>query len=154
MYGLDGFEHWSSNYFWRNVHAGKPMNQKWPNVPWDSRTYHYFNGEGQLVYPGPEGEIYSSIRLENFREGMEDYEYLFKLRELLSKFGNDTTHIELNEYRQLLNPGDYLLYKYPRKIKVTLENTLRYPDQPERILETRQKIAMAIEQLQKGIPGR
>jgi hypothetical protein len=54
----------------------------------------------------------------------------------------------LNEYRQLLNPEEYLLYKYPRKIKVTLENTLRYPDQPERILDTRQKIAEAIEDLE------
>jgi hypothetical protein len=94
---------------------------------------------------------YSSIRLENFRDGMEDYEYLFRLRELLSKFGNDTTNTILNEYRHLLNPEDYLLYKYPRKIKVTLENTLRYPDQPERILDTRQKIALAIEQLQKNL---
>ena len=129
------------------------MDQKWPNVPWDSRTYHYFNGEGQLVYPGPNGVPYSSIRLENFRDGMEDYEYLFRLRELLATFGNDNTNSQLNEYRQLLTPENYLLYKYPRKIKLTLENTLRYPDQPERILETRQKIAKAIEQLQKGMPG-
>jgi hypothetical protein len=149
MYGVDGFEHWSSNYFWRNVKAGKPMDQKWPNVPWDSRTYYYFNGEGQLVYPGPDGVPYSSMRLENFRDGMEDYEYLFRLRELLEKYKDNTTDPALNEYRQLLNPEEYLLYKYPRKIKVTLENTIRYPDQPERILDTRQKIALAIEDLQK-----
>jgi hypothetical protein len=73
MYGVDGFEHWSTNYFWRNVKKGQPMDQKWPNVPWDSRTYYYFNGEGQLVYPGPDGVPYSSVRLENFRDGMEDY---------------------------------------------------------------------------------
>jgi hypothetical protein len=60
----------------------------------------------------------------------------------------------LNEYRQLLYPEDYLIYKYPRKIKVTLENTLRYPDQPELILDTRQKIAQAIEYLQKGLYGK
>ena len=149
MYGVDGFEHWSSNYFWRNVKEGKPMSEKWPNVPWDSRTYYYFNGEGQLVYPGPDGVPYSSIRLENFRDGMDDYEYLFRLRELLAKYKDNTSDATLNEYRQLLNPEEYLLYKYPRKIKVTLENTLRYPDQPERILETRQKIALAIEDLQK-----
>ena len=129
------------------------MNQKWPNVPWDSRTYYQFSGEGQLVYPGPNGIPYSSIRLENFRDGMEDYEYLFRLRELLSKFGNDVTNTQLNEYRQLLTPEDYLLYKYPRKIKLTLENTLRYPDQPERILDIRHKIAVAIEQLQREKPG-
>ena len=153
MYGVDGFEHWSSNYFWRNVLKGKPMGQKWPNIPWDSRTYYYYNGEGQLIYPGPDGMPYSSIRLENFRDGMEDYEYLFRLRELLSKFANDTTNTGLNNYRQLLYPEEYLLYKYPRKIKVTLENTLRYPDQPERILDIRWKIAQAIEQLQKGLPA-
>jgi len=124
------------------------MDQKWPNVPWDSRTYYYFNGEGQLVYPGPVGTPYSSIRLENFRDGMDDYEYLFLLKELLSKYEGNNTDPELKAYRQLLNPEDYLLYKYPRKIKVTLENTLRYPDQPERILDTREKIAMAIEKLQ------
>jgi hypothetical protein len=148
MYGVDGFEHWGSNYFWRNVKEGKPMDQKWPNVPWDSRTYYYFNGEGQLVYPGPDGVPYSSIRLENFRDGMDDYEYLFRLRELLAKDKDNSSDPTLNEYRQLLNPEEYLLYKYPRKIKVTLENTLRYPDQPERILEARQKIALAIEDLQ------
>lgn len=149
MYGVDGFEHWSSNYFWRNVKEGLPMDQKWPNVPWDSRTYYYFNGEGQLVYPGPDGAIYSSVRLENFRDGMEDYEYLYKLRELLSRYENETTDPKLDEYRQLLYPEEYLLYKYPRKIKVTLENTLRYPDEPERILDAREKIAIAIEQLEK-----
>ncbi len=149
MYGVDGFEHWSSNYFWRNVRAGKPMDQKWPNVPWDSRTYYYFNGEGQLLYPGPDGTPYSSIRLENFRDGMEDYEYLFMLRELLDNYKGNMTDAALDKYRQLLNPEEYLLYKYPRKIKVTLENTLRYPDQPERILDTREKIARAIEELQK-----
>jgi hypothetical protein len=147
MYGVDGFEHWSSNYYWRNVHKGKPMDQKWPNVPWDSRTYYYFNGEGQLVYPGPDGATYSSVRLENFRDGMDDYEYLYRLKELLSKYEGNITEPELNAYRQLLYPEDYLLYKFPRKIKVTLENTLRYPEQPERILDTREEIALAIEKL-------
>ena len=153
-YGVDGFEHWSTNYFWRNVRKGQPMDRKWPQVPWDSRTYYYFDGEGQLVYPGPDGTPYSSVRLENFREGMEDYEYLFRLKELLVKWGTNTTDPRMNDYRQLLYPEEYLLYKYPRKIKVTLENTLRHPDQPEIILETREKIARAIEYLQKGLFGK
>jgi len=148
MYGVDGFEHWSTNYFWRNVHEGEPMDHKWPYIPWDYRTYYYYNGEGQLVYPGPGGVVYSSIRLENFRDGMEDYEYLCKLRELLLAAYNNQDNPEMNEFRQLLKPEDYLLIKNPRKIKVTLENTLRYPDQPEKILETREKIAEAIEKLQ------
>lgn len=150
MYGLDGFEHWGTTYFWRNVKAGEPMDKKWPNVPWDSRTYHFFDGEGQLVYPGPDGVPYSSVRLENFRDGMDDYEYLYRLRDLLSFF-KDSNDPELNSFRQLLSPEDYLLYKYPRNTKMTLENTLRFPDQPEKILETRKKIAEAIEILQKRL---
>jgi hypothetical protein len=149
MYGLDGFEHWSTTYFWRNTQPGKPMDQKWPNVAWDSRTYHYFNGEGQLIYPGPEGNPYSSIRLENFRDGMEDYEYLYRLKELLAGYDKDTGDPKINSYRQLLNAEDYLLYKYPKSVKETLEHTLQYPDQPERILESRNKIARAIEDLKK-----
>ncbi|HEX8041687.1 MAG TPA: glycoside hydrolase domain-containing protein, partial [Chryseosolibacter sp.] len=152
MYGLDGFEHWGTNYFWRNVREGQPMSEKWPNVPWDSRTYFNYNGEGQLVYPGPDGVPYSSIRLENFRDSMEDYEYLFRLRELLSKGDNGNPDARLDAYRQLLLPENYLLYKYPRNIKVTLEHTLRYPDEPERFLDARTKIAKAIEQLEKKAP--
>ena len=152
MYGLDCFEHWGTNYYWRNIKQGKPMSEKWPNVPWDYRTYHFFNGEGQLIYPGPNGTPYSSIRLENFRDGMDDYEYLFKLRELLSIYDKDNSNIHLNEYRQLLNPENYLLKKYPREIKLSLENTLLYPNQPERILEMREKIANAIEKLQYNLP--
>ena len=148
MFGLDGFEHWSSTSFWRNVHSGLAMSEKWPNAPWDSRSHEYFDGEGQLIYPGVDGMPYSSIRLENFREGMDDYEYLYRLKELLTQYDKDTTSAELNTFRQLLHAEDYLLYKYPRNVKVTLENTLRYPDQPEKILEARYKIAMAIEKLQ------
>lgn len=149
MYGLDCFEHWGTNYIWRNVRTGQPMDKKWPNVEWDSRTYHFFNGEGQLVYPGPKGIPYSSIRLENFRDGMDDYEYLFKLKELLSVHDKESSDSRFNEYRKLLYPENYLLHKYPRQIKVSLENTLRYPEDPEHILEVRNKIAEAIESIQK-----
>lgn len=85
---------------------------------------------------------------------MEDYEYLFRLKELLSNAGNGNANAHLDEYRQLLLPENYLLYKYPRDIKVTLEHTLRYPDQPERFLDARMKIAQAIEQLQKDVPSK
>lgn len=34
-----------------------------------------YNGEGYLMYPGPNGDPLASIRLENFRDGIEDYAY-------------------------------------------------------------------------------
>ncbi len=149
MYGVDGFEHWSTTYFWRNVKKGKPMSEKWPNAGWDSRTYHFYNGEGQLIYPGPDGWPLPSIRLEIFRDSMEDYEYLNILNELLEKTPGKTDDPYHQSARQLLMVDEYMLKKYPMEVKDTQEHTIRFPDQPERILDVREKIATTIEKLNK-----
>jgi hypothetical protein len=151
MFGVDAFEHWSTTYFWRNTHAGKPVSEKWPNKPWDSRTFMDFNGEGQLVYPGPDGTCISSMRLEIFRDGMDDYEYLYRLRELIEKCETDNAQVDLGQFRQLLKVEEYLLVKYPKDFTMTQENTIRYPDEPGRFFETRSKLASAIEELQQII---
>lgn len=148
MHGVDGFEHWSTTYFWRNAHKGLRPEQKWPAKPWDSRTFHDFHGEGQLIYPGPQGKIYPSLRLEVFRDGMEDYEYLYMLKELLNSMdANGDNKLLLQQANDLLRVGEYMLIQYPHDVQITLENTIRFPDQPERILETREEIAQTIEKL-------
>ena len=60
----------------------------------------YPNGDGFLIYPGHtagyDGPL-SSIRLEQAREGVEDYEYLYLLRQLMVKAkaaGKDMTAAE------------------------------------------------------------
>ena len=149
MHGVDGFEHWSTTYFWRNRHEGMPVEKKWPALLWDSRTFHDFHGEGQLIYPGPRGSIYPSLRLEIFRDGMEDYEYLYRLRELLdTEAVTGTADALLQRADELLKLEEYLLIRYPHDVQITLENTPRYPDRPELILETREEIARLIETLQ------
>jgi hypothetical protein len=82
-YGAEGFEYWSPNSWGKNWRR-KPPHQ-WPNEPWDPNTFGRYNGDGYLLYPGPDGEPYPSIRLEAFRDGMEDYEYLWLLRSLVKK---------------------------------------------------------------------
>jgi hypothetical protein len=42
---------------------------------WEGQA-EYFNGDGHLIYPGPNGTALSSLRLEALRDGMEDYEYV------------------------------------------------------------------------------
>jgi hypothetical protein len=86
-YDVDGFEHWSVDSFNRNIRRGRPLTEKWPHVPWDARSYRAFSGEGQLVYPGENGAPLPSLRLEVFRDSMEDYEYLYRLRELADRAG-------------------------------------------------------------------
>jgi hypothetical protein len=148
-YKVDGFEHWNTTYFWRNVHEGEPVEQKWPNRPWDSRTFHDFHGEGQLVYPGANGAFYPSIRLELFRDGMEDYEYLYRLSKLIEEKEITAQNPIFQQAQKLLNIEEYLIYQYPPDVQITLENTLRYPKKPDLILEMREKIAELIEALQK-----
>ena len=53
---------------------------QWANDPWQSaETFKNQNGNGSFYYPGKDGPIHS-IRLENFRDGMEDYEYFLLLK--------------------------------------------------------------------------
>ena len=60
--------------------------------PWtDQLDITPANGNGSLVYPGPEGPV-SSIRWETIRDGIEDYDYLAllseRMRELKAKGGH------------------------------------------------------------------
>ena len=83
-YNAQGFEYWSPVSWGRNVRrSGKgPM---WPEVPWDPNTFGRYNGDGYLVYPGPGGVPYPSIRLKALRDGFEDYEYMWTLKQLAGK---------------------------------------------------------------------
>lgn len=88
-YGAEAYEFWGVSW--------------WTYDPWE-RGYHWFisqsddgkrsyrvrypNGDGYLTYPGERVGLdrpVSSIRLEQAREGIEDYEYLSILRELIRR---------------------------------------------------------------------
>lgn len=92
-YHMNGILYWALNY--------------WPETanPWlDAVTFHsgflcsdgyVLNGEGSLLYPGDYTKRYtgqpnvdgpvSSIRFELLREGIQDYEYLWMLKNLGAK---------------------------------------------------------------------
>jgi hypothetical protein len=76
---------------WHTWYIDAPMleywsNMYWPVKPWTPKANwlsatHLVPGDGYLTYPPPkDDEVVSSIRAENLREGMEDYEYLWLLR--------------------------------------------------------------------------
>lgn len=50
---------------------------------WQAAGFGTYNGDGSLFYPGPDGSILRSMRLENLRDGLEDYEYLALLKRAL-----------------------------------------------------------------------
>ncbi len=81
-YRATGFEYWSPNSWGANAQR---KGDKWPNSPWVANAFGKYNGDGYLLYPGAEGKPYSSIRLEALRDGLEDYEYLWMLNDLLQQ---------------------------------------------------------------------
>jgi hypothetical protein len=116
-------------------------------VPRGTRQ-HWGNGDGRFVYPPlaaavpgkPGSPVFappvSSIRWEMLREGVEDYEYLYRLRELL------------HEQRGRL-PADRV-QRYERLLEVPAEitsNMTTFTTDPMPIYERRRAVAEAVETL-------
>ncbi|MCX7825020.1 MAG: DUF4091 domain-containing protein, partial [Verrucomicrobiae bacterium] len=88
-YGATGFEFWGINWW-----TYDPWERGWHTFirqSDDGKRYYwvrYPNGDGYLAYPGAkvgvDGPV-STIRLEQVREGLEDYEALAILAELVEK---------------------------------------------------------------------
>jgi hypothetical protein len=112
--------------------------------PGRSYWVRYPNGDGFLLYPGgPIGYegLVSSLRFEQAREGVEDYEYLYLLRRLIREAksaGRDTTQAEnamaeASELVSIPNAGG-------------LQSSNILPD-PEAVYRVRRSLAAAIEKL-------
>jgi hypothetical protein len=73
-YGFTGFLHWGWN-FW----TPEPVKDTQPVI--DANTQLLPAGDAFIVYPDRAGKsVFSSIRLETMREGIEDYELLRQLQ--------------------------------------------------------------------------
>jgi len=92
--GADGFLIWSMNRWTGENTAVTPKIRSDWNPALDGA---YVNSTAMYVYPGEDGPI-SSLRLENFRDGMEDYALLALARDLLADLeegeGSDAALIE------------------------------------------------------------
>jgi hypothetical protein len=81
-----GFLYWCSCW-WKGLPTPGSAQPAWPEVPIRMRDHaasgpRRINGDGLLIYPGPQLAPYPSIRLEVIRDGIEDYEYLALLKRL------------------------------------------------------------------------
>jgi hypothetical protein len=79
----DGFLYWETAA-WT---GDKPVT-KGPYLDWNPRTFGEWDGDGQWTYcGGPDLMPIPTIRLENFRDGLEDYAYVAILKEKLAARG-------------------------------------------------------------------
>ena len=80
-YQYTGWLHWELNVWSGNMGGDK----RWPEVPWNPARSGVRNGEVGRIYPGPGATPLPSVRLENMRDGIEDYDVLWLLRERARK---------------------------------------------------------------------
>lgn len=147
-YGAEAYEFWGAAWLTYDPyrfgwHAYIPQSDE----PGRSYWVRYPNGDGFLIYPGkPIGYpgLVSSIRLEQAREGVEDYEYLHLLGQLVAEAkaaGRDVAAAQEAMQRAaalvaIPNAGG----RYSSKI---------LPD-PAQLDRVRHDLAAAIEQLTAG----
>jgi Concanavalin A-like lectin/glucanases superfamily/Glycoside hydrolase 123, catalytic domain len=140
MYKVKGILYWCINREWK---TNTDINKQWPDASWKPYIFHmsrgtrkYKNGMGNLVYPGKNGELLPSLRLENLRDGLEDYEYLMVLKKLVAQKGNTALSKQAKK-----------LLKVPANVAVAADN---YSTDPENLINYRNKIASMIEKLKKN----
>jgi hypothetical protein len=87
-YGVQAYEFWGIDWLTYNPYEyGWHSYNRQADSPGEYYYIRYPNGDGFLAYPGgPIGQAgpVPSIRTEQAREGVEDYEYLLVLRQRLA----------------------------------------------------------------------
>jgi len=156
---IDGILVWSSNYWTSSAAFPDPKRPQNPyedpmgyvsgySTPEGTKRY-WGNGDGRFIYPAESAAVpglsgeqpvieppVSSIRWEMLREGIEDYEFLYMLRELIEKRRNDLPPGEIEKYEALLEVPE----------SITRDMTTFTTD-PTPIYARRAEIAEAIERL-------
>ncbi|MFA6816459.1 MAG: glycoside hydrolase domain-containing protein [Lentisphaeria bacterium] len=120
---------WQNNY---------PSNGKsFPEKPWNPVSVSGYNGEAVLIYPAKSltKQPLSSVRFENLRDGIEDYEYLVMLQKLAKKSKNQML---IKKAEKLFNVNDRVLKTFNS-----------FTDSPKILDEERKNIAQLIEQLKQ-----
>lgn len=101
-----------------------------------SRDGVYANGDGSIFCAGPEGPV-TTIRYENIRDGLEDYEYLYQLAELVGTIAAGPASIERAEFLQQARE----LLSVPGQV---VESSSRYTNEPEHLYAFRRQVAETI----------
>jgi len=145
QYGVTGFEYWWLNA-WRYNYDLAEGDKPWPLSrveEWNSRTYAWANGDGLLVYPGPDGKALSCNRFSVMRDAIEDWEVLFMLRravELAEKDAKPESAAALARAEKLLDVPDH----------VTTDLT-HFSLDPETYLDVRHELYQVLSLLRKTL---
>jgi hypothetical protein len=140
--GIDGISFWGGNCEWPKDFAKtwpeKPIPLKWPGDPTYSGIH---NGNGIIVYPGKNGTPWPSLRMKMIRDGSEDFEVLWLLREAAKRGEGKRPRAKglPKDLEPLLNPVPDIC------VSPTYFNPM-----PEPILDRRMKLGEALDTLNRS----
>jgi hypothetical protein len=137
-YNITGFLYYLINLY-EQVENWNQNGPKWPEHPWNPLSFNT-NSDGILMYPGPDMTSLASTRLENIRDGIEDFEALAILRDI-------TVRMEQQEDSEgLLSHAREVLAVRP---DVTSSWT-EYTQEPGRIASARAEVDISIEECMRA----
>jgi len=146
-FGVSGFEYYCYN-IWRH---NQPKNGKlWPETPHSPGGFSsgmVYNGDGNLFYPGPDGP-FSSVRFENIRDGIEDWESHYVLRDYLAALEKKsaTDAALAGKTRELLTHAQAVLGVPDEVTKMDFSS---WTWEPATLLKAHQDLGDTIEELTK-----
>ena len=79
-----------------------------PFTDWDPRSWTRYHGDGSWTCVGPDGKPLPTVRLENFRDGLEDYAYALALEKKLKARANQDDAWAKRAKELLAVPGDVM----------------------------------------------
>jgi hypothetical protein len=84
FFKADGFLYWQLSKWLSPRTIGSS-----PFTDWVAASCFGFNGEGCMTGVGPDGIPLPTVRLENFRDGLEDYSYVKILKDKIAAHGKE-----------------------------------------------------------------
>jgi hypothetical protein len=132
-YRPDGFLYYEISIW----NSQKPITAG-PFTDWDPRSYTTYDGDGSWTCVGPQGIPLPTIRLENFRDGLEDYAYVRLLESAIARV--EATPALRDQKAGWLKEARALL-EVPAEV---LKSRTEFTHDPSAVYKWRNRIAEAI----------
>ncbi len=118
-YRPDGFLYYQTT-LWNSM---RPIEGTSTFTKWDPRSWTKFHGDGSWFCCGPDGTPCETIRIENFRDGIEDYAYAMEYERLTGKKCEVGEEIVKSVYQYNDDPAAY--YRWRNSIAEAIEKFKR-----------------------------
>jgi len=116
-----------------------------PFTDWNPRSWTSYHGDGSWTCVGPDGTPLPTIRLENFRDGLEDYAYFRLLEYLVRQFEAKRSELSAQQQAWLTEARTAL------QVPVALVKSIQeYSRDPALLYEYRNRLGELIERA--GVP--